>query len=353
MLTAGLVDPWRASGLCTVDLDYYNVPKWRASEPRDVLASVLTALEKIGIPAPGLAVATGRGLQLVWVITPVKLQAAPKANTAMQRLTKVLVDFGADPACTDLARVFRIPGTVNSKNGKVARLLIHEPHRHDFDYLCRTILGERVRGSPNRERSRGKATGNRSIVHKRLSELQQIVLGRWGGKVPKGYRNLVAHLAAVHLIQLPGDALDNVIRWCAKWTDGHLEAEIRRTVKTALKKRYRYTGRRIGEKLNVTAEEACRFQLTTIYAQNETAQEHVTRRRTEKAAAERRRRSEAGAKPHAESAQRKQPWNSLGISRATYYRRKSFKPRETDSCHLHSGLGGTCDRDAPSPLRRA
>ncbi len=169
-----------------VDLDFYKVPRWTGADPRDVLAAALSALESSGIPFPGLAVATGRGLQLVWLVTPVKLRAAPKARAAMQRLTKLLGGFGADAACTDLARVFRLPGTLNSKTGTVARLLIHEPHRHDFDMLCRLILGERRAGYRKPNGSGPKATGNRALVHKRLSELQQIILGRWGGKVPKG-----------------------------------------------------------------------------------------------------------------------------------------------------------------------
>ena len=32
-----------------------------------------------------------------------------------------------------------------------------------------------------------------------------------------------------------------------------------------------------------------------------------------------------GAKPHAESEQRTEPWGHLGISRATYYRRKRIR----------------------------
>ena len=159
-----------------VDLDYYNVPKWRASEPRDLLASVLTALEKIGIPAPGLAVATGRGLQLVWVITPVKLQAAPKANTAMQRLTKVLVDFGADrpaqilPACLypwDREQQERQSRTAPHPRAAPPRFRLPVP-----DYPWRA--GLRL---PKSRTVARKGHGQPLLVHKRLSASSMISLG--------------------------------------------------------------------------------------------------------------------------------------------------------------------------------
>lgn len=325
-----------------VDVDFYNVPQWKRVEPRAVLAAVFSVLATKNIPVPSLATATGRGLQLVWPVNPVANRAAPKAMKAMQEIVKLLAPFGADPACTDLTRVFRLPGTINSKNGRVAELIHASEERHDFDALCLAILGQRPERRPVAPRPKRPRTAktmraeNRSLAHRRLADLQRLILGRWRGKVPEGFRNVVTHLAAVHIVQLPGDPLENTRQWCVRWTDGHDEDEIKRTAKAAQKTAYRYKGLTIGERLGVTADEVARFGLQTIYAATDTPEAIVERQRARKVETERQRRREAGAKPQSESERRNKPWLALGVSRATYYRQRTQNTRETISCHLHS-----------------
>jgi hypothetical protein len=326
-----------------VDLDFYKVSAWSRSKPNDVLNAVVEVLNEASIPSPGLAVATGRGLQLVWPVQPVKLRATPKARAAMQALVKLLKEFGADLACTDLERVFRLPGTMNSKNGQLARLLHYELHRQDFDALCLAILGRRTEAPQTHRKpktSSAKRAENRSLAYHRLADLQKLILARWRGKVPEGHRSQITHLATVHLIQLEGDPLENTTAWCAKWTDGFPMADIMRIVASALRKKekqggYRYKSLTIGERLDVTADEVQRLQLQTIYAATDTREEIEQRRRTRRAQAKRQARRAAGANLHAESARRLQPWKTLGISRATYYRQQSRNSRETNSAPLY------------------
>jgi hypothetical protein len=340
-----------------VDLDYYKVAGWSGCDPRYVLAAVLEHLVAAGVPGPPLAVSTGRGLQLAWLVTPTKNRAAPKARATMRGLVRLLVSFGADPACTDLTRVFRLPGTVNSKNGAVARLLVHEPVRHDFDDLCVAILGESKpccadtssagRSQPHRRAMQSKKdrvaphqtnkppTSGRSFARQRVADLQRLIRGRWGGRVPAGARNVVAHLATVHLLQLGRDPSE----WCERWLDGHDPKELARTVKTATRRPYRYRNRTIGELLEVTADEVTRYGLKSISASGETVEEVKQRRQERKALAERERRLKAGARPHAASARRRQPWVALGISRSTYYTRR--KAARTNSWPLTLRLTST------------
>lgn len=336
-----------------VDLDFYKVSTWKNAKPQDVHAAVLEVLAQARIPVPNLAAATGRGLQIVWLVPPVKLRARPKATAAMRSLITLLAPFGADPACTDLARVFRLPGTVNSKNGQVARLLSCDSRRCDFDALCRAILGPRKAQKRSRESAaRNMRAENSSLVCRRLADLGRIIFGRWRGKTPEGLRNTVAHLAAVHLVQLPGDPFENTRLWCAKWIDRLEDREIKRIVNSALKNKarkggYRYSGRRIGELLSITADEVRRFQLATIYAKTDTPEEIKRRRRARDADAKRRKRRSAGARPQEDSARRREPWLDLGISRTTYYRKQRQNGSETISAPLHTvssettPLGGT------------
>ena len=70
----------------------------------------------------------------------------------MRALVQILKAFGADD--TDLGKLLRVPGTINSKSGVRARLLNYEPdHRQDFDELCLQSLSSENRRWSARRRS--------------------------------------------------------------------------------------------------------------------------------------------------------------------------------------------------------
>jgi hypothetical protein len=110
-----------------------------------------------------------------------------------------------------------------------------------------------------------------------------------------------------------------------------------------------------GRNLDLTAEERLFCDIRTMRAVDETPAEAKARRqeedrerkRRERRKADkakerqrgRRRRAAKGARPHAESLSRKQPWLLKGMSRATYYRHRETGPstpsRETNSSVRH------------------
>jgi hypothetical protein len=92
-----------------------------------------------------------------------------------------------------------------------------------------------------------KAKFRAATAHKRLADILRIVMGKWRGRVPETYRNVVAHLVACELIHTGcSDPLEKLIEWCARHTDGHSEDEIRDTVKAARSVLYSYGARRLG-----------------------------------------------------------------------------------------------------------
>ena len=296
----------------------------------------------------------------MWLLeTGIDPKAAPKAMAAMRKLVQILKAFGAES--TDLGKLLRLPGTLNTKSGVRARLLTCEPaHRQDFDELCLSILGprepkvERPAPKPKPEapapvaapkaavpRSpEAKANSRAATAHKRLGEFLRIVMGKWGGRVPEGYRNVVAHLVACELIHTSRDPLADLIQWCARYTDGHSEDEIRHTVKTARAIRdiriggrtiraagYPYGASGLGEKLGITADDVHRLGLTAIAAGGETDEQFRERRRKRDAELKRQRREAAGATPRSQSKEQLEPWKAAGVGRTTFFKRqKKSKP---------------------------
>jgi hypothetical protein len=105
------------------DVDYYNVPELRGLSPEAVLEKALERLKEKGVPDPSLALSSGRGLTLFWQHAPVARKQLAEWNAAQNRIYRVLKPFGADPKARDSARVLRITGTTNSKNGATVRAL--------------------------------------------------------------------------------------------------------------------------------------------------------------------------------------------------------------------------------------
>lgn len=109
-----------------VDLDVYTqglTPEW-------VLGKL--ELEFFGqtIPDPNIVLFSGRGLVLIWTIDPVPYMAMPLWKAVESYLCDTLKELGADAKATDPARIFRLAGSINSKN----HATVKAEYRHDYRY---------------------------------------------------------------------------------------------------------------------------------------------------------------------------------------------------------------------------
>lgn len=119
-----------------VDLDVYNLglsPEW-------VLGKLEYEYFGQVIPEPNMVIFSGRGLVLIWNIEPIPYMAMPLWRAVESYLTEQLKDLGSDSKATDPARIFRLAGTVNSKNKAVVKAEYRHTYRYDihdlqFDYL--------------------------------------------------------------------------------------------------------------------------------------------------------------------------------------------------------------------------
>lgn len=115
--------------LCSywVDLDYTDIPELAHLTPDELIELVLK--ENPWLPLPTYAGCSGRNVFMVWVLSK-PLYVGKKAKNGakniglwrftMERLVRLLKQYGADKACVDPSRFLRLVGTTNSKNnGKV------------------------------------------------------------------------------------------------------------------------------------------------------------------------------------------------------------------------------------------
>lgn len=114
-----------------VDLDVYNLglrPDW-------VLGKLEYEYFGQVIPEPNAVIHSGRGLVLIWNIEPLPYMAMPLWRAVENYFAEQLKDLGADTKATDPARIFRLPGTINSKSN----MIVKAQHRHAYRYDIREL----------------------------------------------------------------------------------------------------------------------------------------------------------------------------------------------------------------------
>ena len=352
---------WRRAIACLaqldalfIDLDYYSLaPGIGHLRPGYVLSVALAQLDESRIPAPTIAISTGRGIALIWMHSAVPRGALSRWQACQREVYHALSDLGADSRALDAARVLRLIGTENSKSGTLVMPLTDMGHVWDFDALADEILPlkraelERLRAERATAWMRRRARSPMSLPSKfthmtlaegRLTDLQRLLHYRFMGVLPAGQRDEWMFCAAVNMAYLTGaDTLPRELaalaREVAGWDEGETKARMsavqRRSKLAALDQRITYRGMDVDlryrlrndtiiERLRITEEEMRGAKLHHLVNKD-------MKREHERSRGERRRRA-AGAidrqSYEANSLLRQRPWEAEGASRRTWERRR-------------------------------
>jgi hypothetical protein len=170
------------------------------------------------------------------------------------------------------------------------------------------------------------------VVRLRKAELERLFFHRYGGRLPDddaGHADL--RLMADHLAQL-GD--DHVRRWVEVWMPDLPDHALDELIDdVGLGRRWMPVA--LGKALNLDNSTRRLLDIRTFRPVDRSKAQLDEDCRKRHAERERARRVEAGATPHAMSLEQRKPWESLGISKATYNRRRKATTelaREPDSC---------------------
>lgn len=177
-----------------IDIDCYNMnmkPEW-------VLGKLELEQFRQSIPEPNFIIFSGKGLVLIWLIEPVPYKALPLWNAVQNYLLEQLKEVGGDSKAIDAARVFRVAGSVNSKNHKV----VHVEYRHDYRYSLRQIQYDYLPELTPKPKTEKKKPGRRkkvvqlfniySLNHARLLDITKLVELR--NYQVTGYREVICFL---------------------------------------------------------------------------------------------------------------------------------------------------------------
>lgn len=224
-----------------VDLDVYNLgisPEW-------ALGKLEHEFFRQSIPEPNMVIFSGRGLVLVWNIDPVPYMAMPLWRALETRFLEILKELGADPKASDPARIFRLAGTVNSKNKAIVTTEYRHDYRYDihdlqFDYLPELLEAEREKEKEKKKKGRKSKVVrmfNTYTLHlARARDVAKLVELRHGNVT--NYREFICFLFRYFTCCYtsdPDQALDETLDLNSEFSEPLSEREVKTATKNAEK----------------------------------------------------------------------------------------------------------------------
>lgn len=222
------------------DVDCYLLnysPEW-------VIGKMELELFGQSVPNPNFIIHSGRGFVPIWLIEPLPVLALPLWQAVERYLAEQFKKLGGDTKATDAARVFRIDGTINSKNG--AEVTVH--YRHDYRYTLREIQEEYLPQLPPSKKTgttkgRPRKTANiyntYTLHYSRLQDLAQLVKLR--NYAVRGYRETICFLYrywSCCFLEDDQEALRQTLELNAEFSEPLPEREVIRATRSAEKAWY-------------------------------------------------------------------------------------------------------------------
>lgn len=164
-------------------------------DPHWVVEKLNLEVFQESVPTPNLIIFSGRGLVCIWLLEPVPSHALPLWKAMQNHFYKQMEYVGADKKSIDPTRVFRVAGSINSKNGKEVAI----EYKHDYRYILRDLQSDYL---PELVPKQQKKTGRKSKII-RLHNVRNLHYARLLDLVKlaelrnydlKGYRELICFL---------------------------------------------------------------------------------------------------------------------------------------------------------------
>lgn len=149
------------------------------------------------IPKPSMIVDSGRGFHLYWKIKDAPIGALKTWQVLEDYLYKSLKEFGADARATDAVRVLRLPGTINSKNGRECKIVYSDDNLEYSMYDLREKYLKYKKLEPKKEGKKvivNSFFNSYSLHSTRAYDLETLCSLR--SYDLKDYRNMIIHCYA-------------------------------------------------------------------------------------------------------------------------------------------------------------
>lgn len=267
------------------DLDFYT----KGFTAEQALDAIKYYYENGDIPQPHIIVFSGRGIQLTWNIKAETKDKLPMWQQTMDWLNEELQHLGADAKATDAARVLRLAGTYNSKNGKIVCAIIYNHQQFNLQEIYQKYVPppKQKEQKKNITKQPSKGTVKRlfnkhSLFWARMQDLWKLVSVRKGRC--SGHRESILFLYRYHsciYTKDAGKALEDTIELNKRFTEPLPLREVANATKSAEKafktdKVYKFKNATLIDMLEITEEEQREMQ--TIIGKKEKQKRQTIKR---------------------------------------------------------------------------
>lgn len=167
MTVNNFITPERRNNKCFqmnaifVDLDYYKIPKY-ADKTANEMIEIMRKKGLFKDLEPSFFVDSGNGMYIYYLFKDTlngQLKTMQKLwKTLEEKIIERFKDFEADAKASDIARVVRVPGSVNQKTGRIAKLIyntnksfnynpLEEVRRYSLTELADVLLDKKKKSS--------------------------------------------------------------------------------------------------------------------------------------------------------------------------------------------------------------
>lgn len=233
-----------------IDLDYYNIEQLKGLNAEEVI-QVLR--KEVDYPEPSIYIDSGNGLYLMWLLNNTYATTSSRAywKKIEETLIKLFEPYGADTKVKDHARVLRIPGTINSKTGRMARVILpgifdddiisysESPPRFELREIAEYFWGDKKEYIKCEPKKKPKTNNLKSIKtlltlnYNKALDLARLVELR--GDL-EGSREYILFLYRLHLLYAnikPQKALELTLELNSKLTSPLSDKEVIRATRSA------------------------------------------------------------------------------------------------------------------------
>lgn len=132
------------------DFDFYKHDDWKHLSPEQMLRVLEDEVFEILVPQPNYIIFSGQGLQAIWLLKPGPATKKPLRlwKRIQQYFYEETKEYGSDPATKDESRVFRVAGSINSKNGEKVRIMKLKKERYELSEIQELWLPQLVKPEP-------------------------------------------------------------------------------------------------------------------------------------------------------------------------------------------------------------
>lgn len=266
------------------DLDCYKI----GIDPNEARFQIDKMIANEEIPIPSAIVYSGRGLQLIWLLE--FMNGTFNYKKLWEKMQESIYDrfqsLNADSSAKLMSQIYRIPGSINSKNGTIVRVEYLKQKRYSITELKEFLLEElppnwkeetekkyvqRLEMSKKRKEKRKNDTVIKTkltpltLAKARLIDLEMLLRIRAGNVHRKRFIFYYANIAAETAMDksIIKHKLERVNQQFNKaLSNGVLNSSV-----NSISNKYKFTNKHVIDNLEITMEE--QEVMTTLIGRNE------------------------------------------------------------------------------------